>query len=152
MEPNRGFEKGDSSNKMFQYVPPFALNQTSYVDFRFMFSDTLHSWIEHLWAFPTRILSTRSPSSSFLPFFGEGSTTKIDHRKSWYPYSNLSNLEDLVNPSRANVFLPRNPLDSIEWLSPPEPRRSPSPRLAAASPASPSPGNESRSSTFERLE
>ena len=33
----------------------------------------------------------------FYPFFGEGSPSKIDYRrkKSWYPYSNLLNLEDL---------------------------------------------------------
>ena len=30
------------------------------------------------------------------PFFGEGSPAKINYRKKgWYPYSNLSNLEDL---------------------------------------------------------
>ena len=30
------------------------------------------------------------PVVPFDPFLGEGSPTKIDYRKSWYPYSNLS--------------------------------------------------------------
>ena len=30
------------------------------------------------------------PVVPFYPFFGGGSPTKIDHRKSWYPYSHLS--------------------------------------------------------------
>ena len=43
----------------------------------------------------------RSPSSALSrPFFGwEGSPTKIDHRKSWHPYSRLSLLEDLETSS-----------------------------------------------------
>ena len=41
---------------------------------------------------------SRSPSSALSHlFFWEGSPTKIDYRKQKrYPYSNLSNLEDLV--------------------------------------------------------
>ena len=31
----------------------------------------------------------------FYPFLGEGSPTEMDYRKKGYPYSNLSNLEDL---------------------------------------------------------
>ena len=40
---------------------------------------------------------SRSPSSALsLPLLGEGSPTKIDYReKIGYPYSQLSNLEDL---------------------------------------------------------
>ena len=42
---------------------------------------------------------SRSPSSALLPtFFGEGFPTKIDKQeKSWYPYSNLSNPQDIDN-------------------------------------------------------
>ena len=46
---------------------------------------------------------TRSPSSAFHPFFGEGSPTKINYtQKIGCPYSNVSNLEDLV---RAGVSI-----------------------------------------------
>ena len=51
-----------------------------------------------------------------LFFWGEGSPTKIDYRKKWYPYSNLSNLDDLVNsyaPVRSlSVCCPPGPLAS----------------------------------------
>ena len=33
---------------------------------------------------------SRPPNSALLPFFGEGSPTKIDCREKGYPYSNLS--------------------------------------------------------------
>ena len=36
------------------------------------------------------LVFARFPSSALLLFLGEGSPTKIDCRKSWYPYSNLS--------------------------------------------------------------
>ena len=32
----------------------------------------------------------RTPSGALLPFLGEGSPTKIDYKKTWYPHSNLS--------------------------------------------------------------
>ena len=42
---------------------------------------------------------TRPPSSAFLPpFLAEGSPTKLDYsKKIGHPYSNLSNLVDLVH-------------------------------------------------------
>ena len=44
--------------------------------------------------FPERI-----PVVPSCPFLGEGSPTKLDEKKeSWYPYSNLKLLEDLVIP------------------------------------------------------
>ena len=38
-------------------------------------------------------------SSSALPFFGEGSPTKIDYGHRWYPYSNLSTGEPRASTS-----------------------------------------------------
>ena len=43
------------------------------------------------------LCSSTEVRSALYPFWGEGSPTKIDYKKkSWYPYSKLSNLEDLV--------------------------------------------------------
>ena len=44
---------------------------------------------------PSPCCMTRSPSSTLLPFLGEGSPAKTDYRKKGYPYSNLQLLEDL---------------------------------------------------------
>ena len=55
---------------------------------------------------------TRSPSSALLPFFGEGTPTKIDYKKikSWYPYSSLSS-----GAPRRNTFPHDIPGPSTFW-------------------------------------
>ena len=54
-------------------------------------------WIDHFHAGPKGPLGPPEPRCPSLPVVGwEGSPTKVDYRKSWFSYSNLSNLEDLV--------------------------------------------------------
>ena len=65
---------------------------------------------------------TRSPSIALLPFFGEGSPTKIDYRKKG-TLSLTSLLEDLGNnnpPSQVLVVKP--PLGELQALSLPKSR------------------------------
>ena len=59
-----------------------------------------------LWDIQTTIQMLGPPARCHsLLFFWEGSPTKIDYRKSWYPYSNLSNR------------------DGLEWYTPFSPRQ-----------------------------
>ena len=53
----------------------------------------------------------------FYPFLGEGSPTKIDYRKSWYPYANLSTPLEHLEFEKLNHAQAPGPVHCLRCLA-----------------------------------